>query len=164
LFAPAVVLSDDYDELISSHGVRESFELAKDIDIVVTSCARAKDEHGELKRFIEVSSPDGKKTTSDALREAGWLADIIYRPFGKTGPIELVHAISSVTLFELENLVARVRDEENKHVVLVAAPCGECGETKVEALQPLLTHQSLKLWNHLFLDTKTAKELLPDES
>jgi hypothetical protein len=94
---------------------------------------------------------------------AGWLGDVTYRPFNKFGPIELEHGIRSVTLFELENLVKWVRDEENKHVVLVAAPCGSCGETKVAALRPLLEqHDSLKLWNHLFLDTATAKGLMPE--
>jgi DNA-binding transcriptional regulator LsrR (DeoR family) len=42
----------------------------------------------------------------------------------------------------------------------VAGPCGECGETKKNALLPLLANPKLRLWTHLVTDAKTAKELL----
>lgn len=163
LFAQCAVPANNYDALKSAPGIAESFSRAKDIDIVITSCAGAADEHGELNHFMQMSSHDDGDETAKALREVGWLGDVTYRPFNEFGPIELEQGIRSVTLFELENLVERIHDDENKHVVLVAAPCGLCGKTKVDALKPLLTqHDTLKLWNHLFLDTRTAGELVPE--
>ncbi len=52
----------------------------------------------------------------------------------------------------------------NKHVVLVAAPCGICNEPKGAAIRPLLKEENLRLWNHLFIDLTTAQNLLPKES
>ena len=164
LFAPAVVPARAYLEVTSRRGIVESFEKACEIDIVITSCACASDEHGELNRFMQVASHDDGDRTEEELREAGWVADVSFRPYCETGPIQLDQGIRGVTLFELEDLVRLVREEKNKHVVLVAAPCGQCHKTKAEALLPLLTQpETLKLWNHLFVDTKTAMELLPKE-
>jgi DNA-binding transcriptional regulator LsrR (DeoR family) len=164
LFAPAVVPARAYVEVTSRRGIVESFEKACEIDIVITSCACASDEHGELNRFMQLASHDDGDQTEEDLRAAGWAADVTYRPYSETGPIQLDHGFRGVTLFELEDLVRLVRDEKNKHVVLVAAPCGQCHKTKAEALLPLLTQrETLKLWNHLFVDTKTAMELLPKE-
>ncbi len=163
LFAPAVVPSEAYAAVTSRRGIVDSFEKANEIDIVITSCARAADEHGELNRFMQLASQDDGDQTEKALLEAGWVADVTYRPYSEFGPISLDHGIRGVTLFELEDLVRLVREEKNKHVVLIAAPCGQCYATKVEALRPLLTQRkTLKLWNHLFLDTATAQALMPE--
>lgn len=165
LFAPAVVPSESYAEVTSRHGIVDSFDKAGEIDIVITSCACAADEHGELNRFMQVASKEDGDQTEKALVDAGWVADVTYRPYNELGPIRLDHGIRGVTLFELEDLVRLVRDEENKHVVLIAAPCGQCHATKVEALRPLLSQpETLKLWNHLFLDTQTAEALMPEAS
>ena len=163
LFAPALVPSESYAEVTSRHGIADSFEKAKEIDIVITSCARAEDKHGELNRFMQVASEEDGDQTEKALIEAGWVADVTYRPYNEFGPISLEHGIRGVSLFEIEDLVRLARDEENKHVVLIAAPCGECHETKEDALRPLLSQpDTLKLWNHLFLDTRTAQALMPE--
>jgi len=163
LFAQAVVPTESYREVTSRHGVADSFGVADKIDIVITSCAIAADEHGELNSFMQLASRDDGDQTQQALLDAGWVADVSYRPYSKTGPISLEHGIRSVALFELEGLVELVRDQENKHVVLIAAPCGECGKTKGAALRPLLSQpDTLKLWNHVFLDTRTAESLMPE--
>jgi DNA-binding transcriptional regulator LsrR (DeoR family) len=74
---------------------------------------------------------------------------------------ENVCPVRAVTLFELDELVAIAKDRSNgKYVVLVAGPCGECGATKKNALRPLLANERLRLWTHLIVDAKTAKELL----
>lgn len=163
LFAPAVVPSKSYNAVTSRRGIADSFEKAKDIDIVITSCARAKDKHGELNRFMKLASEDDGDDTKQALIDASWCADVTYRPYNELGPISLESGVRSVTLFEIEGLVRLARDEENKHVVLIAAPCGTCHETKQEALRPLLSQpDTLKLWNHLFLDARTAEALMPE--
>jgi hypothetical protein len=67
--------------------------------------------------------------------------------------------VRAVTLFDLPDLVARVR-RPDKYVVLLAGPCSECGKAKTEALVPLLTRPTLRLWTHLVTDVQTAGELL----
>jgi DNA-binding transcriptional regulator LsrR (DeoR family) len=94
--------------------------------------------------------------------KAGWVGDVQFRPYSAEGPLpENVCPVRAVTLFELDELVRIAKDRTNgKYVVLVAGPCGECGETKKNALRPLLANEQLRLWTHLIVDAKTAKELL----
>ena len=70
-----------------------------------------------------------------------------YRPYSATGPVkEKPSDLRAVTLFELEDL-ARIAGQKNKHVILIARQCGACGRTRAEALQPLLTNASLKVFS-----------------
>jgi hypothetical protein len=91
------------------------------------------------------------------------VGDVSYRPYSNTAPIITSEGIRAVSLFELEDLVELAR-KPNKHVVLVAAPCGICNEPKGAAIRPLLKEENLRLWNHLFIDLTTAQNLLPKES
>jgi len=165
LFAPAVVEVDEYDHVKTLPGVEESFQRAKEIDIVVTSLATATDRHGELNRFINLGERkgEGKDSGVRALKKSGWVGDVSYRPYSNTAPIITSEGIRAVSLFELEDLVELAR-KPNKHVVLVAAPCGICNEPKGAAIRPLLKEENLRLWNHLFIDLTTAQNLLPKES
>lgn len=163
LFAPTAVPCGSYQEETSRPGIADSFEARKEVDIVITSCAHAGDKHGELNVFMEHAARDDGDQTEKALKEAGWIGDVGYRPYSEQGPIELEEGMRSVSLFEIEDLVRLAGDAPNKHVVLIATPCGVCGRTKAGALEPLLTRQdTLKLWNHLFLDTRTARALMPE--
>ena len=45
-------------------------------------------------------------------------------------------------------------------MVVVAGPCGACGQSKHEAIRPLLEVPSLKVWTDLMLDVGTAQKLL----
>jgi DNA-binding transcriptional regulator LsrR (DeoR family) len=154
LFASAVVPVEDYDGVKKQPGVRESFERAREIDIVVSSLASAQDEHGALNRFIHF----GRGGMSD-LKRQGWVGDFQYLPLSRQGPIRLDRGIRAVTLFELPDFVRMVQSKD-KHVVLVAGPCGECGRTKEDALRPMLEEPSLKIWSHLVTDLETADRLL----
>ena len=51
LFVSAAVPWNMYEDVKTQPGVRESFEHAPEVDIVVTSLASAADEHGALDRF-----------------------------------------------------------------------------------------------------------------
>jgi DNA-binding transcriptional regulator LsrR (DeoR family) len=161
LFASAIVDANEYDHVKTLPGVEESFLKAKEIDIVVTSLAAATDEHGELNRFLNVG--EKKAQGVEALRRSGWVGDVSYRPYSNTEPITKSKAIRAVSLFELKDLV-ELANQPNKHVVLVAAPCGICNEPKGEALRPLLQERNLRLWTHLFMDLTTAQSLLPKET
>jgi DNA-binding transcriptional regulator LsrR (DeoR family) len=161
LFAPAVVEATQYEKVKTLPGVKESFAKAREIDIVLTSLATSTDEHGTLNCFMNL----GKKSSAGVktLRKMGWVGDVSYRPYSATAPITNAPGIRAVSLFELKGLVDHSR-RPNKHVVLVAAPCGICNEPKGAALLPLLKQPSLRVWSHLFTDLTTAQSLLPKEN
>jgi DNA-binding transcriptional regulator LsrR (DeoR family) len=160
LFASAAVSVREYDRVKKQPGVRESFERAREIDIVVSSLASARDEHGALNRFIQF----GQGAMND-LRRQGWVGDVQYLPLSRKGPIRLDRGsgIRAVTLFELPDFVHMVESKE-KYVVLVAGPCGVCGRTKEDALRPLLEVDRLRIWSHLVTDAQTADRLLNPEA
>ena len=156
LFAPAVVATREYKKVKRMVGVEESFKAAKHIDIILTSLATAADKHGALRQFAEVGKQGFKK---GALRAAGWIGDLQYQPYSKKGPIEVDVGVRAVTLFDLRDLREFAR-RKNKHVVVVAGPCGSCLVPKTAAVAPLLECEELKVWTKLVLDIETAKELL----
>ncbi|MDR3233189.1 MAG: hypothetical protein LBT46_05935 [Planctomycetaceae bacterium] len=163
LFAATVVGNEDYEKQKENPAVRYSFAQRDRIDIIVTSLASANHVHGLLGHYLEhliqqeLLPPD----SLTKMRKAGWVGDVQFRPYTANGPLRDVCPVRAVTLFELDELVAMAKDADNgKYVVLVAGPCGECGETKQRALRPLLDNPKLRLWTHLITDTQTAKDLL----
>ena len=164
LFSATVVNSDDYKNQKANPAIRYSFEQKDEIDIIVTSLASADHKHGLLGGYLAHLVEQGLIPASIPAKmfEAGWIGDVQFRPYSVDGPLpEEVCPVRAVTLFELDELVEIARDHNNdKYVVLVAGPCGECGETKKSALLPLLANEKLRLWTHLIVDAKTAKELL----
>lgn len=162
LFSATVVSNDEYETLQTNPGVRLSFEQKDDIDIVVTSLAAADHEHGLLVQYLthlveqELMPPD----LLENMRDAGWIGDVQFRPYSVDGPLPDVCPVRAVTLFELDELVDMAKKENDKYVVLVAGPCGECGASKQHALKPLIANDKLRLWTHLVTDARTARELL----
>jgi len=172
LFCPTVVHSQDYESLKDMPGVNTSFRAAKEIDVIVTSLASARDPHGLLQEFlgtvIEDSEEEGEKGREAAkaarehlgrLRRAGWVGELQFRPFSRNGPILLKSGIRAVTLFELDDL-RRIVEQENKYLVLLSGPCRRCQRTRTDALWYLLTQPRLRCWSHLVVDLQTAGELL----
>ncbi len=158
LFAPAVVAAEDYDRVITLPGVKESFDRAKTIDIVVTGLASADDKHGELNQFMKMAGEQTKGARKARNKRA--VGDLQYQSYSNEGPItDLRPSVRTVSLFDLESL-RTFAARKDKFVVVVAGPCGTCKKTKVNALRPLLQSPSLKVWTHLVLDAQTAQELL----
>ncbi|MBW2715300.1 MAG: hypothetical protein JRD03_04455 [Deltaproteobacteria bacterium] len=157
LFAPAVVAFEDYSRVKGWPGVKEAFDAVPDdgFDIVITSLGSASHPHGDFNHFMESGSPDGSK----ALRDKGWVGDVQYRPYSIDGPITDNTIVRTVTLLELDDLVA-LASKPNKHVIVVAGPCGQCGDTRSDAVYPLLVNSRLKLWSRFVMDVDTAKDLL----
>ncbi len=155
LFVSAAVPWNMYEDVKTQPGVRESFQHAPDVDIVVTSLASAGDEHGALNRFLKLWGNEA----IDDLKRQGWVGDVQYLPYSTGAPITVQSGVRAVTLFELSDMVAMVRSR-NKHVVLVGGPCGDCGRPKTDALRPLLEQPGLRVWSHLVVDAGTAEELL----
>ena len=54
----------------------------------------------------------------------------------------------------------RIAGQKKKHVILIARQCGIWERTRGEALRPLLTDPSLKVFSTLVMDAATARELL----
>lgn len=158
LFAPAVVKTSEYRAVKRWPGVEESFAAAKDIDIVITSVASALDDHGALAQFAAAHRKRGFRIS--ALKAAHWVADLLYNPYALDGPIDIDVGVRAVTLFGLPQL-RQLASRPNKHVVVVAPPCGGCDRSKADALLPLLQNDSLAVWTHLVVDVPTAQELLP---
>jgi len=162
LYAETVVNADeDYARVKQNPGVRRSFDRRHEIDIVVTSLADARHEHGLLVRFLTSLIEEGvlESGVLERMLAAGWKGDVQFRPYTARGPLIEECPVRAVTLFELPELVALSR-QPNKYVVLLGGPCAECGASKKEALLPLLSEPNLRLWTHLVTDVQTAKELL----
>jgi DNA-binding transcriptional regulator LsrR (DeoR family) len=161
LFSATVVPSGQYDQVIANPGVRESFERANEIDIVITSFASADDPHGLLKRYLHhlVEKGELSQKALEEMEGMGWVGDVQFRPYTAQGPMQDGCPVRAVTLFEPSDLVERVKIP-GKYVVLLAGPCHECGHAKTTALVPLLRQPNLRLWTHLVTDLKTAHELV----
>lgn len=162
LYSETVVRSeDDYEKVKNNPGVRRSFKMANEIDIVVTSLAVANHEHGLLRKYLQTLIEEGaiEKDALSAMQAAGWRGDVQFRPYTSEGPMIQECPVRAVTLFELSDMV-RIAGTPGKSVILLGGPCGNCGETKTEALRPLLEHPDLRLWTHLLTDIQTARELL----
>lgn len=155
LFASPIVDSSHYEGLRLDPGVADALERKGEIDIVATALASVGHRHFGLNRMLERNPED-----VDFLRSRGWIGDVQYRPFSRHGPIVEEASRRVVTLFELDELV-ELASRKEKYVVVAAGPC-HCGETRAEALRPLLEEPRLRLWTHLVMDLDTAGSLLAD--
>jgi DNA-binding transcriptional regulator LsrR (DeoR family) len=156
LFAPPMVPSDKlYETIKKLPGIAEAFEVAKDINIVVTSIGDAtKSGYGWLP-FVE----EDKKTM---LLESGWCGDVLYCPYSDKGPIPAkALSLQAVTLFTIPDLVAMARNSQKHSIILVCGPTHDKeGKLKTKALKPLLENPNLRVWTHLITDMGTAQELI----
>jgi DNA-binding transcriptional regulator LsrR (DeoR family) len=161
LFAPAFVAEPEWEKTLENVGVRESVEEKDKLQVVITSLASRKDEHGELNRFMAANAELGSRARHVLDDQQGRVGDVMYRPFSERGPITHKTDIRAVTLFELQELV-RFAAETSKAVILVAGPCGapECRRSRSDALLPLLQEPSLDVWSHLVTDDVTAVNCL----
>ncbi|MDR2171868.1 MAG: hypothetical protein LBP59_17120 [Planctomycetaceae bacterium] len=163
LFSETVVGQEDYEKMKLNPGIKTSFDKRDEIDIIVTSLAAADHEHGLLVRYLTYLVDEGliDKGVLDKMFAEGWVGDVQFRPYSVNAPLpNEVCPVRAVTLFELDELVKMAKEDNGKHVVLVAGPCGECGKTKKHALLPLIANENLRLWTHLVTDVRTARELL----
>ena len=154
LFSAAVVKWKEYEDFKQLPGIRESFQEAEKLDVIVTSLAQAGDEHGLLNMFLNMEGGSQK-----GLEEHGHVGDVQWQPYSEKGPLDIDTGIRAVTIFDLQGLVS-MASQPKKHVVLVAGPCVRCGESKAKALRPLLSVPELRVCNHLVTDVQTAKQIL----
>ncbi|NIA14725.1 MAG: hypothetical protein GWP08_11650 [Nitrospiraceae bacterium] len=158
MFSEPVVPWNQYEAVKTRTGVREAFEAAEDIDIIVSSLSSRDDEHGLFINFLESNETEAPRARG-ILEEAGWCGDVQWRPYSNKGPIMEDIGARHVTLFELEDLV-RLSRTPDKHVILISGRCVQCNTPKNTALLPLMREESLRVFNHLITDITTATQLL----
>jgi DNA-binding transcriptional regulator LsrR (DeoR family) len=154
LFSPSGVEVGHYEQIIKLPGIKEPFAQRSSIDIVVTSLGDPYHTDGSLYRFLKI----GPAEALEDLRKAGVVGEVQAMPYSKEGPAAMRRGYRAVTLFEIPELVAMAK-RSGKYVVLVAAPCGRCGELKTDALRPLCKAAPLRIWTHALLDIAHAELL-----
>lgn len=155
LFCAPFVVATRIEEERGMPGIDKALELARDVDIVVTSLAQADDDHGLLNLFFRKY---GTPADHAYLAQQGHCGDVLWQPYSDTAPLSGT-SIRAFTLFDIPQLV-QLSSTPGKHVVAVAGPCVKCAETKQSALLPLLTQPRLRVFNHLVSDSTTIERLL----
>ncbi len=154
LLAPGIVRAADLTMLRSLQYIRDAFELAKDIDIIVTSAGgHWQEAHSSLCGIYAKASP----RSVEQLNAAGCIGDMMWCPMGKDGPLDIDTEMRTVTLMELSELPGFI--ERGKTVLLLLGPCGKCGGPKQEVLRSILASDS-RLVTHLVVDSRSARGLL----
>ncbi len=149
--APGMVHTSQIPAVQALPGISSAYDARHEIDIIVTSASLWSDADSMLCKHMKAHG-----SSFDALQNAGCLGDILWRPLGKTGPIEISTEMRAMTIFELSDLPGLIRN--GKHVLLVLGPCGGCNRPKGEILRAVLNAEE-PLISHLVVDTRSAREL-----
>jgi len=152
LHTPPVVRASEYDSLRYIEGIRESYEQAKDLDIIVTSAADWSHPHNTFRKYMK-HSPG----CADILVKADCRGDMLWLPLGPNGPLKIQTEVRAMTLVELPQLPRFIK--RGKYVLLVLGPCAICQETKSRILSAILNSKK-QLISHLVVDTRSAKEAM----
>jgi len=147
LTAPPLVHPEGFRVLRDLPFIKEAFEAARDVDIVVTSGSCWNDPDSALRKFMEQSP-----ACHDALVAAKVIGDVGWRPIGVGGPICIETKVRALTLFELSDLPALIHDE--KRVLMTLGPCGLCNTPK-DGLLACLMNQEQPLMTDLVVDSRT---------
>lgn len=161
LFSEPLVPIRNYETVKLQLGVKDAFDNKHEIDIAVTSLSSRKDEHGLFMNILQL-----QKHAREHLERLDWQGDVQWRPYSEKEALTDAHIedkdmLRAVTLFELEDF-ARLAQSKDKYVILIAGPCEVpgCNVTKIQALKPLMTQPSLRVFNRLVTDAGTAQELM----
>jgi len=152
LHSPALVEAESEAQLRKLPGIKEAYESASEIDIIVTSTSCWRDEHSMLRHYMNVAG-----ASVEELEKEGCLGDVLWQPFGSAGPFELNSHIRAMTIMRLSELSELVAN--GKHVLLVAGPCASCHRPKAEIVKTILD-QEHRLITHLVTDSRCARALL----
>jgi DNA-binding transcriptional regulator LsrR (DeoR family) len=165
LRAPAIVRLDQREELLALPGVKEAYDLAGSLDLVVTAAGVRDDEHSMLHRYYDRYSP----TTVDFLKRSGYVGDYLWWPLRPTEPVSLEEAQAdadadelywALTLLDPTRLHRLVNDGAN--VLLVMGPCTYCFQDKSTVLGAVLK-QRHRLVTHLVADSRSVRTFLEAE-
>jgi hypothetical protein len=165
LRAPAIVKIRQRREMLSLPGIADAAELARSLDIIVTSCGVLEDEHSMLHMYYDHHSPE----TARFLEKSGCVGDILWMPLRETEPIRLDEIkpqdqdrlYCAMTLLDPDSLHTLV--EGGTDVMLVAGPCTHCYSDKSRVVRAIL-RQSKRLVTHLVADHRTVRGVLEAEA
>jgi DNA-binding transcriptional regulator LsrR (DeoR family) len=152
LHAPAMARPELLAELTSQPGIKEAYERAHEIDVIVTGASCWRDEHSALGHYLELA-----KQPVDDLVGAECIGDILWQPINCDGPIEMKTALRAMTLKQLDEVSEFVADQG--HVLLVSGPCSKCHLPKTEIVKAIL-EQKRQLITHLAVDSRCGRDLL----
>lgn len=154
LHAPPTVEAEYLPRLRQQKGIKEAFAKASELDVIVTAVGSASPPcgHSMLLDYMKNSPPSLRK-----LKEAGYCGDMLWRPLGPDGPIEIETQIRAMTLIELSNLNKFI--QQGKAVLLVLGPCRVCNRPRTAILELLLDLKE-HLITHLVADSRSVAALL----
>ncbi len=154
--APGLVRTEQVTDLKENYrDIESAFEHKDEIDVLVTSAGGCwKSGHSALYSIYETSSP---KSLAQ-LEKKGCIGDMMWRPFGQSGPLEVVTEKRALTLVELPELPDFIK--RGKKVILSIAPCGKCKRNKGPILGPILGSVP-PLITHLIADSGSVRAILP---
>jgi DNA-binding transcriptional regulator LsrR (DeoR family) len=156
LHAPAIIKSEDAESFLTLPGIREARDLARDLDIVVTSAASFTDDHGMLKRYCQQVDPSGQLV--ERLRKDGCVGDMLWLPMSVDGPMNVDrYPYRGLTVIDLEMLPQFIR--RGKKILLSLGVCGLCKAHKADILKAILGQKDAII-SHLVTDSRTARALL----
>ena len=153
LHTPPVVTWGEIRRMRTREGIKESYQCAKDIDVIVTSGSCWDDKHSILRKYM------GKARKSfQQLESADCVGDMLWLPLSRKGPLEAGTQRRAMTLLDLSDLRAFI--EQGKYVLLALGPCSRCGCPKGKVLEAILDH---RLITDLVVDSCTARQVLEAE-
>ena len=152
LHTPPVVFGSQYKKLRMAEGIKESYDEAKKIDIIITSATNWSDKDSTFRKYMEKS-----KDCFDLLESSNCIGDMLWQPIGPREPIDLKTKIRAMTLWELSQIPDLIK--KGKRVVLFLAACSKCGQPKSEVLRAIL-NQKNRLITHLVADSRSVRGIL----
>ena len=152
LHAPAMVQAGFEKKLRGLPVIKEAYDRASEIDIIVTSTSDWTDDHSMLRHYMAVAGE-----SVDKLERAGCIGDILWQPIKADGPFELDSKIRAMTIMRLAQVSELVA--QDKQVLLVAGPCHRCHAPKTNVVKAIL-HQPNRLITHMVTDSRCARAML----
>ena len=154
LHAPPLVATQRLKELRDWEGIRESYERASELDVIVTAASEWRFEdhlpHVPLWHHMQTRSPK----SLERLTSADCIGGMLWRPLSHKGPIAIETEVRAMTLMELNDLPGFIG--KGGKVLLVLGPCAACHRPKPEVLKAVLTMDS-HLITHLVVDSISVR-------
>jgi len=155
LLAPGFVTAEAARTLRTIEAIEDAYVRAKELDIIVTS-AGAHWTKG-CSRLCQLYKEEAPAESLTELQRANTIGDLLWRPIGESGPVEVETGMRALTLIDLPDLPPLIR--AGNKVVMALGPCGTCGEPKGDVLRAVLSWKGHYI-THAVVDSRTAAEAL----
>lgn len=136
IVAPGIVETQHRDFLLNNFKqIKEVFDAAKDLNIIVSSGGDWEDAHSTTHRYLAAVGGDDV----EKLKRYRAIGDMLWQPLAADGPIDMDNGDFTYrpnTLVDLKDLPGMISN--NVRVLLVLGPCGQCGQPKGSVLDAIL--------------------------